>query len=211
MSLPACHIKCTRCEFVVSTSVIWGHFAYELQDGSRLDVQRTYGWCKTCESITPIEDLSPLPSCDQKMKSTREELQRTLSSLAGRLGWKKPKITELQSELQSLERSEQNIQAYNRLVNSRTSSPRCLKCSQQDILKIEVPKTTQGEKAKIGFAHPGCGGDLTAEEIGLRLAHSFKETFIYDIEGNLLRSEPFEHNIRSVSSGRTIRLSAGLE
>lgn len=56
MSVDSSSIKCDKCDYGSSMSVVHGIFNY-ISDGSKFNVSRSYGWCFNCKDIVAIENL----------------------------------------------------------------------------------------------------------------------------------------------------------
>jgi len=174
-------IKCDVCDFEARSTCLWGAFDYVAPDGARLNVERSYGWCYTCEDICPIEDLSDEDQLRKEIDVDTKELTDILTvniiykflQLFGRDKWRikilKEKIEENQRRLTFL--------------NDRKSPPKCLTCSGTKNEKI-ILQYPQGESIeKINdFHHPNCSGNLLVKDSQYRLNIAFpiKE---YDLDG----------------------------
>src|SRR3989304_4989566 len=64
MSIATDSSYCDSCDFRAGSAVIWGDFIYRLQGGEEISLNRTFGWCHSCASVEPIEDLSDKPNED---------------------------------------------------------------------------------------------------------------------------------------------------
>jgi len=198
MSVATTQITCSNCSFSASDSVNWGHFSYELDDGTLIPLQRSLGWCNHCSDVVAIESLSPIPMqqtdiLGRPRKSVFElklELQTTKNRLRNIFGFGKDRIARLTSDLEFTVKEERENDLYNNLVESRAGSPRCLRCSLRDIHPLKIPDLTERHPPlSTGFIHPECGGQIMACKSGFRVSMRFDRVRIYDCEGCFLRED----------------------
>ncbi|MEI8123349.1 MAG: hypothetical protein WCI20_15065 [bacterium] len=198
MSVETTQITCSTCAFTASDSVTWGYFSYELKDNTLISVERSLGWCHNCNDVVAIENLTPKAkrSKDTDGRSWKGiaelklELQKAKSRLRNIFGFGKAKIDLLTNELEFTILREREIDQYNKLIESRVGSSRCLFCSMRDILHLNIPKLTEGNPpVSTGFIHPECGGQLMAAKSGFRVSLRFDYTSVYDCEGHFLRKQ----------------------
>ena len=198
MSVEIGQIKCDRCDFKASTSVIWGRYAYELPDGIRINLNRRYGWCCDCKTIAPVEDLRYLDfskdtggTLSESLLEYESEIKRLGKGIIGRLGFNKGRIKYIEEKIKVVRDRHREITANNNLVKSRIGKPRCLKCSGRKISYLDLPEKEECTQQFIptGFIHPGCNGQIMIGYFGFRIAMSFNEIHIYDSEGVYLRNE----------------------
>lgn len=189
MSMPFRIIRCDKCDFEAYSSCIWGEYSYVSPDGSRLNVNRTYGWCYSCQDIRPVEDLSD----EEKVKNDTAtdiqsiaDIRRTnlLGKLLQLLGKDRWQISNLKKDIN-------NNKRRLAFLHERKSAPKCLTCSSTEIKKISIP-TPQGDNVETieDLQHPNCGGNLLVQNsqwwinVGLR-------TKEYDLDGRLLEVDDY--------------------
>lgn len=184
MSMPFKTITCDTCDFTANTTSLWGRFDYVAPNGTRLDVNRTYGWCYNCQDIRAIEDLSDEEKLKNDIDTNTKKIAAirntsTLGRLLQMLGKDRWLINSLNKDIENNKR---------RLIflHERKTPPKCLTCSGTDIIRINIP-TTQGSNIEkiTEFKHPNCGGHLLVKnsEWMVNVARSTKE---YNLNGQLL-------------------------
>ena len=57
MSAPSINLDCEKCDFHGCTTVSWGIYSYLINEELELSINRTLGWCFTCETFKPIESF----------------------------------------------------------------------------------------------------------------------------------------------------------
>lgn len=184
MSMPFKIIKCDTCDYEAHSSCIWGNFDYVDPDGTQFDVNRTYGWCYSCQDIRPIEDLSDEEQLEDGINTNFQKIADIKSSdllgrflqLLGKNGW----------QISNLKEDIKNNQRRLEFLHERKSPPKCLTCSSTDIKRLNLPNTQGSNIEKITeFKHPNCGGHLLVKnsEWMVNVALSTKE---YDLNGHFL-------------------------
>lgn len=199
MSVASTQISCSNCSFSASDSVTWGRFSYELDDGTRIPLQRCLGWCHHCDDVVAIEAITPisrqLTDIFGRPRKSAIQLQLDLQKAKNRLrnifGFGKSEIARLTSDLESTVKEERENDVYNNLVESRIGSARCLRCSMRDVHPLKISRVTEGAPSvSTGFIHPECGGQILAGKSGFRVSMRFDRVRLYDCEGCFLREEP---------------------
>ncbi|UTW05940.1 hypothetical protein [Pseudomonas benzenivorans] len=197
MSLPVLTYRCTSCSFMRLGSITWGR-GYYLAGESRLPMSSAAGWCHSCDDLRAIEVL---PSADAEVKLQDElaDLQSRLrvmdTSPPPRKRWwqfKTPKDSArpfLESQLEAAKARLSDYQRLRQALAARNTHPRCLNCGAEDCLRFPPYEVdyfdTAAPPVRIGFSHPGCGGELTAACEGTRLAMNLTGQ-AYDLEGERL-------------------------
>ncbi len=186
MSMPYSIIKCESCSEHWPTHVIWGLFSYCLSDGRFVSIARNLAWCSSCNNFAPVEYLPDEKELEEKLVAASDQLkikqqpkEYRAYGLIKRLAW--PKASELKFYEQDLDEAQASIDWR----AARKSGPKCLRCGSSDIDKKGL-----WDKKKREFysdiEHPGCGGELSIEDSGMRLSLRHKHRF-YDSEGNFLK------------------------
>lgn len=219
MSMPFLSFSCSRCEYSAS-DLFFGLYSYEGPSGP-ISLGWALGWCNECAKIAPFEIMPSAQKIDE-LKSKINELQLKIAKekqrvaqcrdqlMQNRLWIKKllkisvkpppSEIFELNWKCQSHSRKIKDEQQRLKLLASRKSAPRCLKCGATDCFLLpKLPSLPQpkyplfsteapSQAEEIGMKHPGCGGDLLVEwaDVWVNMKSNHR---IYDIEGSFLRSE----------------------
>lgn len=165
----------------------WGQFVYVFEDGRRMAMNRTMGWCNGCKGISVVEILPEKahagllisPRHTSKKKSTL--YQRLLNSL---MFWKSPKVTIVEPTPHPGEKLE--VALLHEWKEKRKLTPRCLVCGTTDIHYLPGYKKS-GPDAEI-MKHPGCGGALRGTYAEYRFSIELN-TYLFDINGNPLQPD----------------------
>lgn len=193
MSMPFTLIHCTRCDFGASSTELWGGFYYVVDDQRQIPVSRMPGWCKTCQTVRAIEDLSVLRVNERLEKRCAEaDAQRTLVDRRLNRIWPLNLLQSKQRtdhEIKILDFYEQEVENETgllKIIEGRHSDGKCLVCSCVRITELDVPFVYDPETTvPLGFNHPNCGGDLFAKGSNWRINISLPNKH-YDTEGAFL-------------------------
>jgi hypothetical protein len=191
MSVEVGILRCDSCSLGAGTSMIWGKWRYELPDGTRTKVQRCFGWCYDCQSITPVENFQCLNSLRNEYRRICEleyEIRQGMKGILNWLGLNKGQIKRLKEVTEFRLWQERKLEAYKTMLKSRNSKERCLECSGTNISHLNLPDREEcwQQYIPIGFIHPGCGGQIMLGYDGLRFAFSFRKIRIFSPEGVFL-------------------------
>jgi len=212
MSLPFLSFSCSNCEYHATDLVCSGQFSYEGPSGI-VSIKKGLGWCNYCSDIVSVEILPSVKRAEELKSDIADKMQR-INQCRDRLeqsrSWIKKLFkspVNLPSEIQDLQwqckyksMEMRDEQQRIKLLESRKTPPRCLSCGTTDCLPLpEIPQLpepqyplfsseTPGQAVKIGFKHPGCGGNLLVEWSDVWVNMKSKHR-IYDIEGRFIRSE----------------------
>lgn len=202
MSAVPSTLSCTACDEKWSTSVIWGTYKYLLSEepfeGEEIYLDRTLGWCGSCDRMQPVETLPDRFALEvqiQSLESLLDDLRPKFRLLDFLIRLWPPK----RKELGQLEENLLKLQKRYSVVGRRDSPPRCLKCGATEIMEVygyndSAPPLTIWPDAEpppaepIDFVHPGCGGQVMTRSAPVRLMMRMKKK-VYDIEGRLLWEE----------------------
>src|SRR4051812_21676331 len=120
MSFPDTWIKCKQCSKKFSADVLAGRYVYELSDGSHLPIERKFGWCHSCNTLVPVEDLNPANLAREIAEST-DELKQHTGVLAGFSAHHKGHAERLKKILTRLHQQKS-------FIDQRESPEHCLAC-----------------------------------------------------------------------------------
>ena len=196
MSVPGVDISCNRCDYHGSTIVVFGSFKYSIPHGT-IALPRTLGWCSSCNSLAPIEDVSR----DVRIKSLAHDL-KDIQDQKKALIRKAPLLKRMFSSQQPDSESILELQEQAAWISSELSDPdvlseylgcsrkpRCLNCGSFEVCKF--PQLPEGLnnfydenriKIPVGMKHPSCGGELLACTSLGRLNMRFKDR-LYSLYG----------------------------
>ena len=186
MSMPYEVIYCDQCQASWATFCVWGHFAYRLPNGDEVHVNRRLGWCTDCGSIRAIEELpSPEQLADEMSSAVRRHEDAQPKTLAERLFG-----VSRRTNLEHRTAAKQMRDANNllKVLDLRTSGPRCLECGSTENFALPWPPITStfsGRKfdVPLGANHPECGGNLRVKDSGGTSVALIFRPRIYDCEG----------------------------
>jgi len=203
---------CDSCSFINPSTVIWGEFSYEVRS-KFFPVSRDFGWCHSCNSITPVESL-PDPETRKALEKDVLEKKRNLSEAKAHSVIKRSliqkifrmnvptDIKEAESEysyaVDSLKEAKRHLRVFRKYfskdrLEERLSQPRCLFCGSTECTHLPqgfsaVGSNKRKQPISVGFQHPGCGGNLMLRDSDIRVFMNIPRRF-YDIEGHFLRME----------------------
>ncbi len=200
MSVPGIHISCDRCDYLWSTVTTFGPFKYITPRGM-ISLPRCVGWCETCRSVAPIEEVSKekrmkllISDLNAVMVEIRHERKEAIKNtlflkcLFGTNQTKSGAMNELKGRAKWLS---SELFAPNLLAKYLACSrkPICLSCGSFEVQKL--PPMPEGlsdfydkkrVKLPIGMRHPGSGGELLARTSEFRFFMFFDDR-IYDLDG----------------------------
>lgn len=203
MSMLFTAFSCDACGFKAGSTAVWGRYNYRTPDGD-VPLQRKLGWCCACADVIAMEVL-PGPQRTQALEqevaqrtayvrdyvANAEKGRGTLARLLNRPVTVPEEVREV-DHLRTIAESELKAElARIRLLSGRTSGPRCLVCGSVDVEAIPEAFNLQGSyrdpgpPVRIGWKHPGCGGEIMAAHSGIRIGMRMRERW-YDAEGRLL-------------------------
>ena len=126
--------------------------SYKLEDGTTVNIERTFAWCSGCTEVVWAESILSL----EELRGEREGLDNPsdetidyLTSLAGRYS----------TFEEELERSISFLDERIRWRESRESPPRCLSCGSTEITPGIEGETNSGNP-KWEIPCPACGGTI---------------------------------------------------
>ncbi len=183
MSINSSLIKCGTCDYSSSMGVNHGIFYY-VSEGKEYNVERSYGWCYDCNEFSSIEALRNTSSLVKQLKET----QNKITNLENTGFWYKltSKYKKLKEEnsyyLEYIEKLKWRIE----FLKGRSTMPKCLTCGSDNVTMIDVYELdyyNDGiDRLQIGFAHPGCGGELWIVKDHIRGIIKFTPRY-YDLDG----------------------------
>ena len=179
MSLESLSIRCEACDFASSSMRIWGQYLYKTSPHSVIYVNRTAGWCYSCQNISPIEDFTDYENVKQELQEYIEKRIAHEKTMMYRLFSYKSK--------DHLYINDRIVQLTDRLrlYENRVSPPKCLECGSTDVVPVKLPYYSDSDKHPLNFIHPNCGGTLYIQNTMIRFTMRFTKRF-YDVEGNRL-------------------------
>ena len=189
MSVNSSLIKCDKCDYTSSMSVVHGLFYY-LSDGKEYDLERCRGWCYDCQKFSAIEELEDVMDVVNEIEENIR--QAALVENAG--FWYK-----LTSNYKRLKKDynfnlKQIIALRWRInfISKRLSKPKCLTCGSENIVEIKAEELNYysdgPDKVKLGFVHPSCNGNLWIVESTLRFNMIYTPRY-YDLNGNKIEKD----------------------
>jgi hypothetical protein len=168
MSLPVTSYTCTKCDFTQGDARTWGVKEYVLENGLRIPLNWSLGWCHDCNGLAAVEALSETV-CREEMAEAQSDLDgfgpppvRRWWQLHRFLlrGWWRKKVENWMYCACDVEDARDAL----RLVQERKSPPRCLACGSR---RVDAPLVTdrsewkdEAGRRRTGFIHPGCGGEI---------------------------------------------------
>lgn len=142
--------KCDNCKYTKTLSSPL--YSYELEDGSTINIQKTFAWCSVCSEVVWAEVIPSM----ENLRSERSELQAPsektidyLKSLAGSHSTLEAELERLRSLL------DKQIQ----WLESRKSPSRCLSCGATSVTLILKGLTNSGNP-KWELPCPTCIGQI---------------------------------------------------
>lgn len=187
MSVEPTVFTCDKCDFKASSTVVWGRFYYQVEDERLIFLNRRLGWCLSCKTLSPVEDLSIEKVTHDEIRECEAELSDfenrgfLRKHLAG--SKKKERIAYVRQRL------EENLRLVE-IPRSRKLPPRCLICSGNQIVSHKFSTSIDGDPSgkpfPTGFVHPDCGGNIVASSAGIRLMMRIKSR-AYTTEGIFIR------------------------
>ena len=179
MSLESLSIRCEACDFASSSMRIWGQYVYKTSPHSVIYVNRTAGWCYSCQNIAPIEDFTDYEDMKQELQVYIEKRNKHEKTIRYSL------FSYVSKEHRRIR--DHIWQLSDRLIfcDERVSPPKCLECGSTDVVPVKLPYYSDNDKHPLDFTHPNCGGKLYIKNTLIRFTMRFSERF-YDAEGNRL-------------------------
>lgn len=159
MSMPYKTISCDTCDFKTSTTCLWGNFDYVAPNGTKLNINRTYGWFYDCQDIRAIEDLSDADKLKNDIETDIkkiDDIRKTdlIGKILQFLGKDKWRINSLKEDIETNQRRLE-------FLHERKTPSKCLVCSSAEIQIIHIPDPQGDNVDKISeFRHQNCGGNL---------------------------------------------------
>lgn len=178
MSMPVTTFYCTNCDFRQGDAETWGSRVYVTSDNRTVQIPRRLGWCKDCGGLASVEIFSESEIRDE-IRTIEMELQ-TLPSEPTRQpldylpfsGWKN-KVQQWHYKQDQLVGKLDEATTLLAIIKHRKSPPRCLECGGVRVVAPLVPDKSFWDKQKpaaTGFIHPDCGGELWADQDGMRIS-----------------------------------------
>ena len=193
MSMPSKVIYCDKCDHSTGDIVLFGDHFYLNSKGDDVLFCPKLGWCNSCTSLVPIENLTvsdvDFESLDKltfEAKEAEVELKASLfKRLFTRKWWLEDRLENLSKEVRLLA-----------IKQKRQGREKCLECGSGDIERMDLDAQLESEPwpasykgfASTGHLHPGCGGEFMVKgsEMRLMLAHVKR---YFTEEGELIREE----------------------
>jgi hypothetical protein len=153
---------CTVCDYEQGDAESWGNREYVLENGVRIPVRSSIGWCESCNGIAAIEDLS----LHTRMQAYRDaqskfhwEINRSSSNWLFGLSKSEKRLRQMYEDFMS-----DAIDAIE-MMSQRKSPIHCLKCSST---RVHVSESSEDN----ALLHYGCKGEIRrkANEGGLQIA-----------------------------------------
>lgn len=197
MSMPVDSYGCTACDLHRWDSITWG-YRYYLFGEAKVQMRVAVGWCFACNDLGAVEVLPSIEGesvRQQKLDTLQAGLLAELAANPPKKRWwhfgerKSGTQSKLEREIKSAEEALLEYQMSCTALSTRKSQARCLRCGAEECVRLHPPETEYyNPKAKpipIGFEHPGCGGELTIFNDGMRVNLLLTEK-AYDLEGRLV-------------------------
>lgn len=187
MSVEPTVFTCDKCDFKASSKIVWGRFYYQAAADRLIPLNRSLGWCSSCKTLTPVEDLSIRKVTYDEIREYEAELFdfESRGFLKKRLvgSKKKERIAYVRRCL------EENLKLVD-ILRSRQSPPRCLICSDTQVILHKfltiADDDNSGKPRLTGFVHPDCGGNIIASNAGISLMVQMKSR-AYTTEGIFIK------------------------
>lgn len=131
-------VTCSHCDY--ARSIGSPPRSYALPDGSGMPIPDGFGWCKSCETVTPCETLPALADVERLLVAARSQTDQKLATELDRTRcW----------------------------LKTRVSPPRCLECGAVDISPFppgwSVYRSEESDEDFHDIPHPNCHGMLHVE------------------------------------------------
>jgi hypothetical protein len=169
---------------------------YVTPDNRTVQVPRRLGWCEDCGGLASVEIFTE-SDIRKEIRDIEEELQ-AMPSEPSRQPWEIHKYLPFNGWETKVQRwhykQDQLIGKLDEkttllgIIKQRKSPPRCLECGSTRVMAPLVADKTfwDSEKPAVtGFIHPGCGGELSADEDGMRISLR-PSTRYYSSEGEFI-------------------------
>jgi hypothetical protein len=161
-----------------------------------VSLDRTFGWCFTCEDLVPVEDIGRIHTerdiAERNCREAEQILKQVEGSLMSTLGFNRKQITKLKQNRDFARKKLDGVQMLYNVFQSRTSPPRCLTCGESNIVRVNIPEPPPNSVIPTGFAHPGCGGQLIVEHTRFRIAMKFTQENVYSLDGKKIKEIPID-------------------
>ncbi|WP_143328360.1 hypothetical protein [Caballeronia telluris] len=159
-------------------------------------MRATMGWCYTCAKPTVVErffDVFEVRELQEKILRARTRLaDEALNASAKSNWWQREQratdaITLLETEIENATNTLRRLRHLAAIFNERIAGPHCIECFSEDWTPLP-PSSIDAEycpesasPVKLGFQHPGCGGEITVEN-DVRFFMKWKPQY-FDFEG----------------------------
>lgn len=184
MSVNSSTIKCDKCKYTSSMSVVHGIFNY-VDNGKEYNVDRSFGWCYDCKEFVAIEYLGIDKTIDSKIKEMQEKIK--FVDDAGFWLRMKSEYKKLKRDYEFYLNQIQELEWKLSFQKNNKRKPKCLVCGSENVESVNVGELDYynpgPDKKLIDFKHPKCGGELWVVRNPIRWNVRF-EPRLYDIEGN---------------------------
>ena len=131
-------VKCSQCDY--SRSIRSPPRTYAFLDGTRMPIPEGFGWCKSCENVTPCETLPALVDVERLLIEARSESDQKFAA---------------------------ELKRTKHWLETRVSPPRCLECGAVNIILFalgwSVYRDEESEEDFHDIPHPNCSGMLHVE------------------------------------------------
>lgn len=181
MSMPVTTFYCTSCDFRQGDVETWGSRVYVTPDNRTVQVPRRLGWCEDCGGLASVETFSEA-EIRKEIRDIEEELQ-AMPSEPSRQPWEvfkylpfsgwETKVQRWHYKQDQLVGKLDETTTLLAIIKQRKSPPRCLECGSSRVRAPLVQDKSFWDSPKpvaTGFIHPGCGGELWADEDGMRIS-----------------------------------------
>ena len=194
MSMPSKVIFCDKCDYDTGDTVLSGEYVYLNPKGDEARFWPKLGWCNSCASLVPVENLTishtdfeSLEKLNLEVKQAKAEVKASLFKrlFTRKWLWLENRLKDLSSEINLLV-----------IKHRRQGSEKCLGCGSSDIEMMDLSSRLEEEAwpgsykglAHTGYFHPGCGGEFMVKGSTMRwmLARVKK---IFTEEGEFIREE----------------------
>lgn len=189
MSMPSYNLTCNKCDYSVSSMILWGGFLYT--DGeTEFSCNKSMGWCDDCSAIAPIENFEntgrELEIIEQRSQWLRNENGTFRKALLNLLFSSRRKHQ--QSCLNDIYSASKTIS----LSRKRRGTECCLYCGGRSVhffngdAKLGFSSDMKyTESHPSGFIHPHCGGEFVSKPNSMRF-NVITRTRLYSVDGKLI-------------------------
>lgn len=194
MSFGVTSYYCDTCDFEQWDSRVWGRREYFLGEGYSVQLEWDLGWCEDCHGLAAVEVLS-----EAQRRAELEKAESELAALGFRPGprwWEFPWTWQSKLEKwKEIAPKAHDAKLALQLILDRKTPPRCLACGSEHVIApLETDKSEwidYSQPKRIGFLHPGCGGELWKKKSDTRLAFR-RSVLLYTPNGQFIKQNDLE-------------------